>query len=200
MHFAEYLNSFLVMTMLDFSKNGSLSGSTSSWGLNRDEVGFFLQVFKEKENYLAQMLSGVRYFYPRSPIFLFSDHGDNYGALCAVYGCAFIMEPSTLNTDLGRPPHTFTCEKFIGRMLRAIDASGTEVRYFYYWESDVRATGPLRHAPSSDLMQMFSEHNRWRAEIKAKMDALFPHTRGKLLGWSSAGMQHLKSSAKPSSS
>lgn len=156
------------------------------WGINRDEVGFYLQVFKERESDLAQMLSGVRYFYPCSPVFLFSDHGDDYSTLCDIYNCTFVMEPSSINVDLGRAPHAFTCEKFIDRVLRAIDASGP-VRYFFYWEADVRAIGPLKHAPPSDMMQMFSVHNHWSPVVKASLDDLFPHTQGRLLGWSSTG-------------
>jgi len=173
--------------VLGYSKNGSLSDSPSLWGLNRDEVGFYIQVHNERKSYLAQMLSGIRYFYPHSPLFLFSDYGDDYSTLCAIYGCTFIMEPERINSDLGRRPHNFTCQKFIDRVLRAIDASGPKIRYFFYWESDSRAVGPLTRPPPSDMMQMFSEHNRWREEIKSKMDTLFPHTQGKLLGFSSAG-------------
>jgi hypothetical protein len=157
------------------------------WGLNRDEVGFYLQVYKEPSDYLAQTLSGVRYFYPNAPVFLVSDHGNDYGALCAAFGCTFVMAPFTINVDAGRPPRTFTCELFVARLLRTIDASGG-VPYFFYWESDARAVGPLTHAPPNDMMQMFSEHNHWSRETKAKMDVLFPHTQGSVLGWSATGV------------
>ena len=164
--------------------------------LDLRQVGFYIQVFKEPREYVAEMLAGIRYFYPASPMVLLSDHGARYDDLCEIYECKFVFAKESLNVDRGRSPHSFTCEAFMGRVVDAIKSNG--VRWTFYWESDTRATSLLTRAPTHDLMQMFSEHNhfdRFRVNGKKIIDmnltntinALFPQLGGTVIGWSSTG-------------
>jgi len=87
--------------------------------------------------------------------------------------------------DKSRPPHSYSCKAQIARILQAVELN--KVQYTFLWESDTVALAPLSRTPWSDMMQMSSEHNRFRTEVKATVDALFPYLKGELLGWTTTG-------------
>jgi len=149
------------------------------------KVGFFIQVYKESPEYLGEMLSGIRRFFPVSPIVLLSDHGYQYDKLCILFNCTFVRATKQINSDRSREPHTYNCKDQMERVFDAIKLNN--VRYIFWWETDTRVLGPLLRAPTHDLMQMNSDHNHFRPGVKALVDELFPYLQGTVQGWTSTG-------------
>jgi len=164
---------------------GTREFSASIGDFDTGRVGFYIQVYNEKLEYVAEMLAGIRHFYPKSPIYLLSDHGERYDSLCDIYGCKFVFAEHQLNVDKNRPPYTYSCKGQMRRILEAIKSNN--VQYTFLWESDTRAIAPLKEEPSAGMMQMFSEHNRFSAELRQTINTLFPHLGGTVLGWSTTG-------------
>lgn len=153
--------------------------------ISPDMIGFYMQVYKEPEAYMGQMLSGIRRFYPNSPIVVFSDNGSDFSELCLLFDCVFIMSTERINDDTSRAPFTFTCDAYVGRILGTVEHF-KETPFVYHWETDTRALGPVLHSPTHDMMQMASEHNAWDNQTRNAIGNLFP-TNDAVQGWSTAG-------------
>ena len=161
------------------------AGNSSSRAFDVSNVGFYVQVYNESPEYLGEMLTGIRRYFPSSPIVVLSDHGNRYDEFCAFYNCTFVWAKEQLNVDRGRKPHTYNCKDQMRRIANAIELN--KVQYIFLWESDARVVGPLLNAPTHDLMQMGCDHNHFRPKVKALVDELFPYLEGTVKGWTSTG-------------
>lgn len=165
---------------------------TASGLFDSSQVGFYLQAAHEEPLYLAEMLAGVRHFYPRSPIVFYSDAGNpEHEALCQVYNCTFVMAAESINADYKRTPR-FSCGALMHRILRAIALN--HVPFTYYWEPDTRALAPLARAPPQGMMQQlnhlfpFKDALRRVPDLEATLHALHPgQLCGRIQGYSTTG-------------
>ena len=161
------------------------SNHSSSEIFDVSNVGFYIQVYMESPEYLGEMLTGIRRFFPISPIVLLSDRGFRYDELCIILNCTFVWAKKQINSDRSREPHTYNCKDQMERVLNAIELN--KVQYIFWWETDARVLGPLLVTPTHDFMQMSSDHNHFRPGVKILVDELFPYLQGTVKGWTSTG-------------
>ena len=152
-----------------------------------DDYGFYIQLYSEKIDYVAQMISGIRYFYPFAHIYLISDNGQiDFTPICNFFECIYELANETIGVDRGRPPYTYSCSKHFRRISRAMTILKT--KWLIYWESDTRALGRAEIPNSGiDLLQMGVHPNRFNARLPL-FRSLFPNLMAEnVVGWSSSG-------------
>ena len=114
-------------------------------------IGFYYNCYKNRhatENILKQLRS----IYPDEPVYLLSDHGDDFSDIAATYNCHYKYSPiqilgGRIINDVKHMCFTDeTCAKaYIGEISAAIEYCKTD--YIVLMEDDVFIHGKIQHFP-----------------------------------------------------
>ena len=83
-------------------------------------IGFYLWYYKEPSYLLEEQLNFIRHFYPRAPIYVSSDGGDDYTEACAKFGCHF-QWASRIATNIScEGSRHFKCADWTARLAEGL--------------------------------------------------------------------------------
>jgi len=121
------------------SMQAPASGAGTATQQPPDIYGFYMHVFGSPAAVIFQVRQ-VKKFFPRSPIYVMSDGGMDFGPFCEAEGCQFTLCPPA--NDRWHP------WPFLRRIYDAAVALGTE--YVIMLEPDNTVHGPITRPPTHD--------------------------------------------------
>lgn len=108
---------------------------------------------------INQSLASVRTHMPDARIVITSDAGDSFASMRATFDAHVQMAPFRMNTWDARPPYNFTCEKFLHRLMDAMQyCTSAGATHMVLWEEDVRLLAPLPPLPSHSTWYHLNWH------------------------------------------